>query len=240
PATFERGTRPFSEVKKEYDRRIAELGDWLEAARRYQLGGEAVEKDWKLEALAAVVDGRLPLMIQVDDERGIRDAVSFTDKEGVRLILLSARDAWKVADVLAEKQIPVILGPTLELPRHEDEPYDQPFVTAAELHRAGVRVVFASFSSSNSRLLPYEVGNAVAYGLPHEEGLKAITLYPAQLFGVGDELGSIEEGKVANLIVTDGDPLEIATQIRYLFIKGKLESLENKHLQLYEKYRARE
>jgi imidazolonepropionase-like amidohydrolase len=155
------------------------------------------------------------------------------------MALLGGRDSWKVKDLLRETKVPVILGPTLSLPATEDTPYDKPFTTPAELSAAGVRVIFASFSSSDSRLLPHEAGNAVAYGLPWEEAVKGITLYPAELFGVADQLGSIEEGKIANLVVTDGDPLEIKTEVRYLFINGKLTGLENKHRALYEKYRAR-
>ncbi len=144
----------------------------------------------------------------------------------------------KVAE-LEERAIPVILGPTQSLPVEEDEPYDKPFTNASELHAAGVKIAFATFGSANSRTLPYEAANAVAYGLPWEEGLKAITLYPAQILGVDDRLGSIEAGKIANLIVTDGDPLEITTEVKYLFINGLLTSTDNKHKQLYEKYRAR-
>jgi imidazolonepropionase-like amidohydrolase len=157
----------------------------------------------------------------------------------VRLVLLSGKESYRVKELLAEKGVPVILGPTLSLPTREDAPYDEPFTTAAELQAAGVKVVFASFDSADSRVLPYEAGNAVAHGLPHDEGVKALTLYPAQIFGVDDRLGSIEEGKIGNLIVTDGDPLEIRTQIRYLFIDGELTPLDNKQQRLYEKYRAR-
>ena len=237
-ATFTRRNRPFKEVKKEYDERLAELADWLEAARRYERASER-EVDLKLEALAQVTRGELPMMILADDERTITGAVQFTKEHGVRMILLSGRDSWKVKELLADEGIPVILGPTLALPRTEDEAYDKPFTTASELQAAGVRVIFASYSSANSRLLPYEVGNAVGHGMPWEEALKGITLYPAELFGVGDELGSIEEGKRANLIITDGDPLEIRTQIKHLIIDGEPTSLSNKHLELYEKYRAR-
>lgn len=237
-ATFTRKTRPFSEVQEEYEERLAELGDWMEAARRYDRASDK-ETDHKLAALGRVVRGELPMMILADDERDIRRAVEFTEAQGVRMILLSGRDSWKVKELLSEKGIPVILGPTLTLPRTEDEPYDKPLTAASELQAAGVRVIFASYSSANSRLLPYEVGNAVGNGLPWEEGLKSITLYPAELFGVGDELGSIEEGKRANLIITDGDPLEIQTQIKHLIIDGEPTALDNKHLELYEKYRGR-
>jgi imidazolonepropionase-like amidohydrolase len=238
--TFELKKLKFEDVKKKYDERVEKLGDWIEDARRYARAAAAGGKtDLKLEALARVVRKDLPLLVVADDERDIRAAVEFASSRDLRMALLSGRDSWKVKDVLREKGIPVILGPTLALPATEDTPYDKPFTTASELQAAGVRVIFASFSSANSRLLPHEVGNAVAYGLPWEEGLKGITLYPAQLFGVADSLGSIEEGKTANLVVTDGDPLEIRTEVRYLFINGKLVSLENKHRGLYEKYRAR-
>jgi imidazolonepropionase-like amidohydrolase len=236
--TFERRKRKFSEVKKEYDERVGRLGEWIDSARRYA-AAPSPERDLKLEALARVVKKELPLLVAADDERAIRAAVEFASKEGLRMALLSGRDSWKLKDLLREKSIPVILGPTLALPATEDTPYDKPLTTAFELHQAGVRVIFASFSSSNSRLLPHEVGNAVAYGLPWEEGLKSITLYPAELYGVADSLGTIEEGKTANLVVTDGDPLEIRTEVRFLFINGKLTSLDNKHRELYEKYRAR-
>jgi imidazolonepropionase-like amidohydrolase len=239
-STFELKKLKFEDVKKKYDERVEKLGEWIEDARRYARAAAADgERDLKLEALARVVRKELPLLVVADDERDIRAAVEFASARDLRMALLRGRDSWKVKDLLREKGIPVILGPTLALPATEDTPYDKPFTTASELQAAGVRVIFASFSSANSRLLPHEVGNAVAYGLPWEEGLKGITLYPAQLFGVADSLGSIEEGKTANLVVTDGDPLEIKTEVRYLFINGKLVSLENKHRSLYEKYRAR-
>lgn len=238
--TFEIKKLKFEDVKKKYDERVEKLGDWIEDARRYARAAAAGgERDLKLEALARVVTKDLPLLVVADDERDIRAAVEFASARDLRMALLSGRDSWKLKDLLREKAVPVILGPTLALPATEDTPYDKPFTTASELQAAGVRVIFASFSSANSRLLPHEVGNAVAYGLPWEEGLKGITLYPAQFFGVADSLGSIEEGKTANLVVTDGDPLEIRTEVRYLFINGKLVSLENRHRSLYEKYRAR-
>ncbi len=239
-STFEFKTLKFEDVKKKYDEQVRKLGEWIEDARRYaRAAASGGERDLKLEALAPVVTKELPLLVVADEERDIRAAVEFASARDLRMVLLSGRDSWKVKDLLREKSIPVILGPTLALPATEDTPYDKPFTTASELQAAGVRVIFASYGSSDSRLLPHEVGNAVAYGLPWEEGLKGITLYPAQLFGLGDSLGSIEEGKTANLVVTDGDPLEIKTEVKFLFINGKLTGLENKHRSLYEKYRAR-
>jgi imidazolonepropionase-like amidohydrolase len=110
---------------------------------------------------------------------------------------------------------------------------------ASELHDAGIPIAFASFGTAFSRRLPQYAGTAVAYGLPHEEALKAITLNAAQMFGIDDQVGTIEPGKFADLIVTNGDPLELQTQVRYLFIKGKLTSTDNKHRDLYEQYKGR-
>jgi imidazolonepropionase-like amidohydrolase len=240
PNTLEFKTLKFEDVKKKYDEQVRRLGEWIEEARRYTRAAAAGrERDLKLEALAPVATRELPLLVVADEERDIRAAVDFATSRELRMVLLSGRDSWKVKDLLREKSIPVILGPTLALPATEDTPYDKPLTTAFELQAAGVRVIFASYGSSDSRLLPHEVGNAVAYGLPWEEGLKSITLYPAELFGVADSLGSIEEGKTANLVVTNGDPLEIQTEVKFVFINGKLTGLENKHRSLYEKYRAR-
>jgi imidazolonepropionase-like amidohydrolase len=192
-----------------------------------------------MEAMLPVLEGKLPLVVHAVRERAIREAVAFAESQKVRLVLAEAREAWKVADLLKQKNIPVILGPTLELPLEEDDPYDKAYTLPAELHKAGVKFAFASFSTSFARNLPYQAAMAVAFGLPHAEALKALTLYPAEIWGVADLLGSIEKGKLADLIVTDGDPLETRTQLKQLFIRGREVDLDNKHLRLYEKYRQR-
>ncbi len=243
-ATFSVKERPFTEVKKEYDEKIAELENWLEAARHYAQAAEKgsadkFERDLKLESLGPVVEGKLPVIVMANNARDIKNALEFCDKHHLKMILAGGAEAWKVKDQLKAKDIPVILRPTQALPGEEDEPYDKPFTNPAELYQAGVRIAFATFDSADSRTLPYEAGNAVPYGLPQEVALKGITLTPAQILGVADQLGSIEVGKLANLIVTTGDPLEFQTQVRYLFINGQPTSTDNKHKQLYEKYRAR-
>lgn len=243
-ATFSVRERPFSQAKKEYEEKVAKLEDWLGAARHYAQAAEKgsaanFERDLKLEALARVVRGQLSLLIMANDDRDIKNAVEFTEKHKLKMILAGGAKAWKVKDLLKAKNIPVILRPTQTLPSEEDDPYDKPFTNAGELHAAGIKIAFATFDSPDSRTLPYEAANAVPYGLPWEEAVKAITLYPAQILGVADRLGTIEVGKIANLIVTDGDPLRIQTQVKYLFIKGQLTSTDNRHRQLYEKYRAR-
>jgi imidazolonepropionase-like amidohydrolase len=241
-ATFQQTERPFREAKKEYDDRLRQLDEWMEAARRYDRAvqaGDTVARDLKLEALGKAVRRELPLLVQAGKERDIRNAIAWAEKQNVRIVILGGEEAWKVKDELARKQIPVILGPTQALPNEDDRWYDEMYAQPAALYQAGVKFAISTFNSSDSRTLPYEAGNAVPYGLPREEALKAITLYPAQILGVADRLGTIEAGKLANLIVTDGDPLLIQTQVKHLIIAGKEISLDNRHLELYRKYRAR-
>jgi imidazolonepropionase-like amidohydrolase len=152
------------------------------------------------------------------------------------VILAGGAEAYKVKDLLRSKSIPVILGPTLTLPHEEDDPYDRLLTQPAELAAAGVKFAFGSFDNSFSRRLGQQAANAVAYGLPYDDALKAVTLYPAQIFGLADQVGTLESGKIANIMVTNGDPLELTTEVRYLFIKGQLTSLDNKQKALYEKY----
>jgi imidazolonepropionase-like amidohydrolase len=234
--------RSYQEAKQEYDETVEEIRGWLDAARNYAAAlaaGTDVERDLKLEALARVVNGELPFLVLVNLERHITAALDFAEENDVRVIILGGGDAWKVADRLAEANVPVILGPTQNLPSDEDYGYDQVYAAPGQLFAAGVKIGFGTFGASASRTLPYEVGSAVSYGLPREEAIKAITINNAEILGFGDRLGTIETGKIANLIVTDGDPLEIRTQFLHLIVNGRISSLDNKHLELYERYRAR-
>lgn len=243
-ATFSVRQRPFTEVKAEYDKRVNELADWIERARHYAQAAEKgavanFERDLKLEALVPVVRGQLPLLVFAQRAREIRSAVEFCEQQRLRMILAGGAEAYKVKDLLRSKSVSVILRPTLSLPEDEDDPYDRPMTQPAELAAAGVKIAFASFDNSFSRRLGQFAANAVAYGLPHDEALKDVTLSPAQIFGLDKELGTIETGKIADVIVTTGDPLEVTTQVRYLFINGQLTSLDNRHLQLYQEYSKR-
>ncbi len=236
--------QPFSELKLEYEKKVAELTDWLDRARHYAQAMEKGSKenftrDEKLEALVPVVKGEVPVLVMTNDDRDIKNAVEFCEKQKLKMILGGGREAWKVKDLLKQKNIPVIIGRTHALPLSEDEPYDKPYSAPGELAAAGVKIAFATFDIEFVRRLPNEAGQAVGYGLSHDEALKAVTINPAQIFGVDKELGTLEQGKIANIIVTNGDPLELQTDVRYLFIKGQLTSTDNKHKQLYEKYRAR-
>src|SRR5439155_2141407 len=137
------------------------------------------------------------------------------------------------------RDVPVIVGQVMTMPQEPYDPYDAPYACAAKLHQAGVRFCIRSAGGSNTRNLPYEAAMAVSYGLPADEGLKAVTLYPARILGVEKELGSIEAGKRANLVLADGDVLQPTTQVKLLFIDGRPLEPASKHTRLYERYRER-
>jgi imidazolonepropionase-like amidohydrolase len=243
-STFSLKEKPYSEAKKDYEKKVNEISDWLDRARHYAQAQEKgppahFERDLKLESLVPVIQRKLPVLVVAAQARDIRNAVEFCSKQNLKMILANGSEAWKVKDLLLEKKIPVILGPTERLPLHEDDPYDRPMTLASELHSAGIPIAFSSFGYSFSRRLSQYAGTAVAYGLPHDEAVRAVTVNAARMFGLDGQLGTIESGKTANLIVTTGDPLEIQTQLKYLFIQGQLTSTENRHHELYEQYRKR-
>ncbi|MFN7997197.1 MAG: amidohydrolase family protein [Bryobacteraceae bacterium] len=235
----------YADAKKKYEEQLRELNDFMEAAEAYRhakTAGSVTRPDLRLEAMMPVLDGRVPLLIRAEKARTIREAIAFSDKYKVRMVLERPAEAWKVATLLKDHNVAVVLPPTLRLPEDEDDPYDKPFSMPSDLSKAGVKFAFATFgpgAGQNPRNLPYEASAAVAFGLPYEEALKAVTLYPAQIWGCADILGSIEKGKLADLIVTDGDPLETRTQIKQVYIKGVPVDLENKHHRLYVKYLGR-
>jgi imidazolonepropionase-like amidohydrolase len=250
-ATFSMKETPYNEAKEKAEEKRKEVRQWLEAAQHYSqakaAGSTRLETDLKLETLAQwVADDKL-VIVRADSKADIESAIEYSEKIGFRMILAGGRDAWRVKEQLAEKQIPVILGIIQSLPFEDDEPYDMPARNPVELVEAGVKIAFASGAGGgygpggphNSRTTPYEAATAVAYGLSEEDAMKALTLWPAEFLGFGDHLGSIEAGKIANLIVTDGSPLEITTQVEHLIINGREVSTDNMHRRLYEKYRSR-
>ena len=234
------GAKTFTESKKDYETELRELKEFFENARRYQKAKAAKEKgfqtDLKYEAMLPVLEGKEPLIIMASRERAIRDAVQFADQQKVRVIIADPRELGKMGTELKSRNIPAILGPTLALPLHEDDPYDAAYTLPDQFYKAGVKFAFGSFDNQFARDLPYQAAMAAAFGLPIDEAVKAVTLNAAQIWGVADRIGSIEEGKSADLMVTDGDPLEAKTQVKLLYIKGKTVDLDNRHKRLYEKY----
>jgi imidazolonepropionase-like amidohydrolase len=227
------------------------LRDYLEMARRYLLARKEVPadtpKDDRLEALAPYLSGSKPVVISANTEAAIRAAIKLAEDLGLKMILAGGKETWRVAPLLAQKKIPVILQPTAvsaliaedSVTERDYDPYDTVLSQPALLARAGVTMAFASGESATSYELPLRAGLACAYGLPEDEALRALTINAAKMLGVDDRLGSLTPGKIANVIVVDGDPLEITTKVRALFINGQAIPLESKWTRLYEKYRQR-
>jgi len=202
------------------------------------------DRDVKWDAMGKALRGEIPVMFEADALNQIRAVLRFADDLKLpKVVLVGGDDAWRVADELKARDIAVIAGPTLETPRRRSDAYDAAYVAPARLQKAGVRYCISdggsSFNAMNSRNLPYHAAMAAAFGLPRDEALKSVTLYPAQILGVGDRLGSIEKGKIADLIVTDGDPLEITTHVEQVWVAGREMSLENRQSRLFEKYDGR-
>jgi len=234
---------PYKEAKTRHDEKLQRLNNFLEEARRYQTAkkapGAGFRTDLLYEAMLPVLENRKPVLVSAVRERDVRAALDFAARQKIRIILANVREPGQQINRIRDMKIPVILPETLSLPVEEDAPYDSSFTLPVELFKAGIRFAFGTFSSSNARNLPYQAAAAVAFGLPVEEALKSITINAAEIWGVADKIGSIEKGKLADLILTDGDPLETRTQIKQLFIQGRSVSLESKHTRLYERYMNR-
>ena len=235
------------ELKKRRDSDLKELKSAFEAARAYRqmkaADSPSFRPDPSLEAMLPLIEGKIPVIVNATEIRQIKDAIGWAKAEGVRMVLAGGGDASRAAELLKSNGIPVIVGPIFSDSFRRDEPYDTAYTMPLKLRDAGVKFCISTggggFGASNTRNLPYHAGMAAAFGLPKDEALKAITLYPAQILGVGDRLGSIEVGKSASLMLTDGDPLEIRTRVLKVWIDGRLADLSNKHQRLYDRYRAR-
>ena len=230
-------------ARRQRDARIKKLRELFRLAQAYAMARQKAPLDLpldpRLEALLPYARAEKPVIVQANRRQDILEALKLADELGWRMILSGGLDAWKVVAELKKRKVPVILGPVMILPVENWDPYDAPFTCAAHLYEAGVPFCIRSAGGSNTRNLPYEAAMAVSYGLPPEEGLKAVTLYPAQILGVADRLGSLEPGKIANFFLCDGDPLQAYTQVYALFIKGEPLEPTSKHTRLFERYRQR-
>jgi imidazolonepropionase-like amidohydrolase len=191
--------------------------------------------------MAKAIDGDIPVFVHASSLAQLRAVLKFLDDQGVKkAVVVGGGDAWRVADELKRRDIAVITESTLALP-DRDAPYDEAFALPAKLWKAGVRFAIGDGGTnpSNARNLPYVAAMAAAFGLPEDEALKAITLYPAQILGAADLVGSIEPGKAADLVVTDGSPLEITTRVEQVWIAGRAIPMESRHTRLFEKYDAK-
>jgi imidazolonepropionase-like amidohydrolase len=235
---------------KERDKRLeqiesqkAEIREAFDRTRAYQkrvAGGAAAPVDIRWDAMIPVIERRAPLYIVANDVRQIVEVIDFAKEQGVRVVIVGARESAHAASQLAEAGIPVILEEVTELPSRQDQPYDQAYSTPAALEAAGVKYCITVGGSWQVRNLPLEAGHATGFGLTSDQALRAITLSPAEILGIADELGSIEVGKRATIVVSKGDIMDtLGHRVSHMWIDGRPVNLDNHHKELWRKYRQK-
>ncbi|WP_251922066.1 amidohydrolase family protein [Salinibacter ruber] len=235
-------------IQKEAEKALTQLNDlWAQAERYARIDSAVAEQPEArrqpefvpaMEGLLPVIRGEQPLMISANAAADISKAFDWAEERGVldQLILSGALEGWRVADEIAAADVPVLVGSIMQPPSRESDRYDKAYRTPALLHDAGVTVALRSGKTENVRNLVFHAGFAAAHGLGKTEALRAITTTPARIFGVADQVGTIEAGKRANLFVANGDPLQPATDVQHLFIDGYKLPLENRATKLYDEF----
>lgn len=246
---FGRQPVDFNEAVKRRDQQIDELKKFFKQADTYGRARDAYSKDKslpytptdiKLEAMVPYVRGERPIFFTAERERDIRSVAKFVAEMKVKGIILGGQEAWKAADDLKRNNIAVIYTNIYNLPVRDDDPYDYLYEAPSKMAQAGVRFAISTGNDgAEVRDLPYHAGLAGSFGLSRDDALKSVTLYPAQILGIDKDYGSIDVGKVANLVVTDGDLLEPRTNVKYLFITGRMIPLTSRHTELFEQYKNR-
>jgi imidazolonepropionase-like amidohydrolase len=235
-----------SEQREAMNRQVQALYGFLRDARTYsEVAGRTnatpangARTNLVMESMIPVMRGEQLVVFDVDTEDQIRGVLALVDTFDLKVVLRGASEAWQFADELARRQVPVIVGPLTRAPA-PDAPYDAIYANPGVLARAGVKIAFQTDNASDSRNLPYNAALATAYGLDPEAALRALTINPAEIWGVSDRYGSIQPGKVANVIVTTGDPLDVRSTVKYLFIRGELVPFTDRHTELYERFMSR-
>ncbi|HEY5544810.1 MAG TPA: amidohydrolase family protein [Gemmatimonadaceae bacterium] len=246
---FAIGGAPGVDPMVAYQNNVRQIYRWFAEAKAYgdvkdrlTANGAKPPVGWhqnlRYDAMVPAVRGEMPIMVDANTVTQMRDVIRFMDSLKVKVIIHGASEGWQFVDTLAARRIPVILDGVTGVPGNDD-PYDLIYANPGVLQKAGVQLAFATGGASSARDLPYEVGLSIAYGMDAEEGLKAMTINAARMFGVDRDFGSIEVGKVANVIVTTGDPIDIRSQIKEVFVKGRRMQFDDRHTKLYEQYRAR-
>ena len=239
----------FNEAVRRRDQQIDDLKKIFTAAENHARAMEAYGKDktlsapdtdLALEALVPYVRGLKPIVFPAERERDIKAIAKFVGDMKVKGIIRGGQEAWKAADDLKRNNISVIFTNIYNLPVRDDDPYDYLYEGPSKLQKAGVKFAISTGDTgAENRDLPYHAGLASAFGLPKEEALKAVTIYPAEIYGLSDRIGSLEAGKMANVVVTDGDLLDPRTNIKYMFIGGRMIPLTSRHTELFESFKDR-
>lgn len=245
PSSGRRGRfdrRSDEDVKKDSEKALKDANEIWDNAKKYlelKKGGAELQYYPEMDQLSKAVSGELPLLIVVDAASDIQNAIKWVEGKDIKVIFSGVAEGWRVADEIAKAGIPVITGPVQELPTRQSDRYDTPYANAGKMAKAGVKVALRTDEEENVRNLPFHAAFAAAYGLGKEEALKAITINPAEIFGIADQYGSVEAGKRANLIVSTGDPLETNSQIHHVFIDGYRIPMSNRHIRLYQEFLER-
>ncbi len=245
PSTGRRGwwdRRSDEDVKKDADKALKTLNDvWDKAVTYAKMNEKESVADYnpEMEAMKDVVNGERALMIEVNSKDDIKAAIKWVKEKEIKAILTGVSEGYKVAKEIAESGLPVITGPMLSVPSRSSAAYDASYTNPGIMQKAGVKVAIRSNDTENVRNLPFNAGFAAAYGMGIEEALKAVTIVPAEIFEVADKYGSIEEGKMASLFISDGDPFETKTNITGLFINGWNVPIESRHTLLYDEFLER-
>lgn len=243
PAPFD---SRLDEIRKASAQRLKMLEDAFDSAIAYrdaraQNDGTKIDVRW--EAMLPAIAGKRPVFFHAQDVNQIRFALNFAKRYQLKAVIVGGADAPVLADLLKQQQVPVIVTGIHKLPMRRGADYDAYYTVAAKLAQAGVQFCIARAGTDddapNERNLPYEAAVAATFGLDVKEALKAITLYPAQILGVADQLGSLEAGKLANFFVTNGDPLETTTQVEQVYIQGRAVDTSTKQSRLTEKYQQK-
>jgi imidazolonepropionase-like amidohydrolase len=197
--------------------------------------GESPKRDLKLEALLPYLHGQRPVVIGASESYDVENAMRLAKEFNLKVVLNHVTHSQQILDEIASWKVPVIVGPIYDFPR-ADERYDAVYSLPAELNKRGVKIAFASYHVEHNRNLPYSAGYAVAFGLPYDEALKAVTINPAEIWGVADKLGSLDVGKTANVVIANGDPLDVKTDVKQVFINGRRIPMENRQTRLRDEY----
>lgn len=235
--------RPPEEVRKTNQQRLEQLHQHFKNAKAYYDAEQAglnrgVDSRW--QAMIPVFKGELPLFVHADDERQIRQAIALAKEYNLKLNIVGGRDSWRMAEELATAQVNVVFTAPYGLPTRVDEAYNQAFRTPAALAEAGVNFALSLDGYWDTRNVVYAAGQAMAFGLSPEQALRSVTINAAQIAGVADNIGSIEVGKAASLVVSDGDIFDYLThKVRYMWIDGRAVDLNNRNKQLHDKYEQR-
>ncbi len=219
---------------------LQELDKFMQQARAYGANPNRA-MDWNLEPLVPIVTKRQPMFVQAGTEAAIRDAIGWAERSGMNIVIrTSPAAAVASAELLKAKNVPVILGNILTMPQGEDTFHAANYQAAGELSKAGVVFAFSSGGYDGSRLIPFQAAMSVAWGLNRDEAIKALTINAAKIFGADKVVGSLEPGKLANLVIISGDPLEIRSRIQHVVIAGRDIPLDSKHTDLFKRYMSRQ